>query len=368
VHDAAPTRASPWLRGAGVFGVWTLIGLFFTTQHYLNVARIFDGECSWRRSLLSTLPDWYLWAALSPIVTLLCRAWPVERGKLRVSIPVHVVAGLVLALVHVVLSVAVFMFLSPVPGHTLRWGPQLEINFLLSYHWDALTYAALAALSHARSYRARSLERARRAAELEATLARAQLDVLRRQLEPHFLFNALNAVAELIHSDPGRAEEMLIRLADLLRLSLKTEERQEVPLRTEIELLEKYLDVERARFADRLAVAIDVSPATLDAAVPTWILQPLVENAVRHGVARMSDRGRIEIRSHVEGSSLRLEVRDNGPGLGDAADSIERTGLSNTRARIARLYGDPFGLRLENAPGGGAVTVLELPYRIGIGD
>jgi LytS/YehU family sensor histidine kinase len=192
------------------------------------------------------------------------------------------------------------------------------------------------------------------------------LQALKMQLHPHFLFNALHSISALVHSDPDAADKMIARLGDFLRLTLDTAAAQEVPLRQEIEFLNCYLEIERIRFRDRLTTSLDVDPQALECRVPNLVLQPIVENAIRHGVAPRSAPGRVEVHAERRGGALRLQVRDNGRGL--PADGVCATkgggvGLSNTRARLQQLYGGAFVFEIENDPAGGVVVTLEIPFR-----
>jgi LytS/YehU family sensor histidine kinase len=183
------------------------------------------------------------------------------------------------------------------------------------------------------------------------------------QLHPHFLFNTLNAISALIRESPDEADEMVSRLGDLLRMTLETAGLQEVTFKKELEFLQHYLDIEQTRFQDRLKVEMAIEPETLDGLVPSMILQPLVENSVRHGVAPRPEGGCIKIKAWLDNSLLRLEVEDDGPGLGGDKPPKERVGLTNTRARVSNLYGDEHGLRLRHAAGGGLVVSLSIPFR-----
>jgi LytS/YehU family sensor histidine kinase len=215
------------------------------------------------------------------------------------------------------------------------------------------------------AYYERTRERELRASQLEGQLARAQLRALEMQLRPHFLFNTLNAVSELIHTDPRAADRMVARLGDMLRATLEGEGDGEVSLRRELEYLDRYLDIERMRFRDTLRVDVETDPEALDAAVPGLILQPIVENALRHGVGSRPGPGRIEIHAARENGRLVIHVRDDGPGLPNGTPPAEGTGigLDNTRARIEQLYGPEARLELRNAEAGGAEVSLSIPFR-----
>jgi LytS/YehU family sensor histidine kinase len=207
-------------------------------------------------------------------------------------------------------------------------------------------------------YRTRHLD----ASELEARLAKTHLQVLKMQLQPHFLFNTLNTIAELVHTDPEAADQMITRLGKLLRLSLDHASHQVVPLRQEADFLRVYLEIEQVRFQDRLLVVWDLGADTLDAAVPTLLWQPVLENAIRHGVTPLAGRGRIVIDSRREGEDLVLEIRDNGQGLPPGGVPREGVGLRNVRERVAQLYGRRARFSLTPALGGGTVATLRLPF------
>jgi LytS/YehU family sensor histidine kinase len=202
-----------------------------------------------------------------------------------------------------------------------------------------------------------------RAAQLEAQLAEARLDALRMQLHPHFLFNTLHAISALMARDVPAARRMMTRLSDLLRFSLEQEVTDEVPLAEELDFLDRYVEIQRARFPDRLHVEMDVEPDAQAALVPRFMLQPLVENAIRHGIDRRPGGGRVVVRARVNDHRLKIEVEDNGPGFPSGADYREGVGLRSTRARLEHLYGGGGELDLAAAPGGGALVRVVIPVR-----
>ena len=227
-----------------------------------------------------------------------------------------------------------------------------------------LTYWAILGVSLAVDYYRKYRERELRASQLETRLAEAQLQVLKMQLHLHFLFNTLHAISTLMHRDVEAAERMLTRLSDLLRHSFESVGVQEVSLKQELEFLDRYVEIEKVRFGDRLAVEISVDPELLDARVPNLILQPLVENAIRHGIASRAAGGRIEIEVRRDNGMLDLEIRDNGPGLpagDDGSEGIGGIGLANTRARLKQLYGARHRFELSEAAGGGLAVNLTIP-------
>jgi sensor histidine kinase YesM len=241
--------------------------------------------------------------------------------------------------------------------------------------FNSLVYSGMVAVQHMGALYRRYAERERMTLQLETKLARAQLEALKIQLQPHFLFNTLNTISALLHRDPEAADRVLTRLGDLLRLSLQHSGRQEVMLRQELEFLEGYLEIQQTRFQDRLRVRFDTDPDALDALVPTLVLQPLVENAVRHAIEPRAAAGWLEVRARRENGRLTLQVADDGPGIaangpGAIAGSVipatgSGIGLANTRARLEQLYGAGHRFTLANASQGGLVVTLEIPFRVG---
>jgi len=250
------------------------------------------------------------------------------------------------------------------------------VVFMLGFHGNITTYFTLLGMQYGWRYYRKYQEREREAlrleldaSELRTQLMRAQLSALKMQLQPHFLFNTLNAIMVLVRQQKGRqAEETLARLSDLLRCVLEDVEAQEVPLRRELEYLQLYLSIEQVRFQDRLRVEIAADPAVLEAAVPHMGLQPIVENAIRHGIGRSSAAGRIQISAERVDEKLVVKIQDDGPGLPlEGASQGRGIGLSNTRARLHQLYGDAAQLTVENGATGGAVATMVLPFRLAPG-
>jgi two-component system LytT family sensor kinase len=345
-------------------GLATAMGLVFAAQWFIN-GSVTGNPVAWSYALAWVLPDWYLWAALFPLVFALAARWPVSGAGWARRVMIHVAFGAVVSLAHAGLFSLVTWRL---PWASIAHVPlgQLAVN-LVRKKWltNMLVYGALVGIEHALAVRRREAERTLRASRLESELARARLQTLRMQLHPHFLFNALHTVSELIHRDPRAADRMVSRLGDMLRASLESDGKDEVPLRTELELLERYLDIERVRFRDRLEVSLQIAPDCLDASVPSLILQPLVENAIHHGIASRPGASRVEIRAERTGASLLLRVSDDGGGLGtDAPASPSGIGLSNSRARLAELYGERQRLELRSGEGRGLEVLVEIPYAL----
>lgn len=317
----------------------------------------------WKRLLAVWLISAYIWAVLTPVILYLARIFPLERKRLMKSLLAHLLASLFFAAFEVLLFVLILPHLGlprPRPTFFLTFKFALAVDF----HFNVLTYLAILGITLAVDYYRRYRERELRASQLQARLAQAQLQVLKMQLHPHFLFNTLHAIQTLMHKDVEAADRMIARLSDLLRASLESVGVQEVSLKQELELLDRYLEIEQTRFRDRLTVEMQIEPETLDARVPNLILQPLVENAIRHGIAPRSAPGRIEISARRDNGTLNLEVRDNGRGivLDAEAKLKEGLGLSNTRARLEQLYGPSHRFDLENRTGGGLIVSLAIPF------
>ncbi|HZT59515.1 MAG TPA: histidine kinase [Pyrinomonadaceae bacterium] len=353
------SAAQPWwARLAFLWGVWTLVGLFFASQLYVYFART-QKAVSFARSVAWQLAAVYVFALSTPLVLWLARRFRIERTNWRRSLAVHLLAGTAIAVVWAGCHIAIDSYFSGEPSLLVPFN--LARNVFVMLDKELLVYLIIVLISHAAVYYQRYRE-----GELRAS--QAQLQALKMQLHPHFLFNSLHAVSALVHSNPDAADKMIARLGDFLRLTLDASATQEVPLRRELEFLNCYLEIERTRFNDRLTTGLEVDPRALDCRVPNLILQPLVENAIRHGVAPRSAPGHVEVRAERRGEVLRLEVSDNGAGLAGARCSKSLNtkggvGLSNTRARLEQLYGSAFRFELADGPRGGAVATIEIPFR-----
>lgn len=368
------TRWRLWLS---IFIGWTLIGLAYTFNysHYAdNYVKIFTPSPKFGEMLVWEMPYWFLWAMLSPLVFWLTRRFRLERGRLLRNLLVHGAACLALSLAHR----AVYLFIEWELG--VRAYTNLGFlssvyneNFFFNLPNGFLCYVAiLLAGTYYRHHQEEELKISRLKTELaqaELEMTQAQLQALKMQLQPHFLFNTLNSISARLDEDVEAAEEMLGRLGDFLRMTLDNSGAQEVTLREELQFTSSYLEIERVRFSDRLTVEIDISQETYDVMVPNLILQPIVENAIRHGIMARVGNGHIKIRSAREDDWLRLEVQDNGPGLHaenspDREPKGEGLGFALTRARLERLYATRQQFRLSNAPEGGLQVSLEIPYRL----
>jgi two-component system, LytTR family, sensor kinase len=345
-----PRKARFWL----ILACWTALALLFGAQIQLINTRVLGGSGSWSEALAWSFSYWYAWAALAPLVVWLSRLLLREGTGFLVSLQLHLPACLLVSFAHL----AVLLIVTRASHISVE---PLRAVYAVHMQWNLILYWVLVGATHALHYYDRFRERELRATQLEAELAQSQLHRLKMQLQPHFLFNALNAISTLIETDPDAADRMLSQLASLLRESLRADAPHEVSLREELSFLDRYLEIEKTRFADRLRVSFEVDPGALDARVPSLLLQPLVENAIRHGVSRRADGGRVDVRAWRENGSLRLEVKDNGPGLPETANQ-SGIGLANTRARLERLHGEDYRFELANLPGGGALAAVRLPF------
>ena len=250
------------------------------------------------------------------------------------------------------------------PGRSFTWWIEVKRSALQNFDWETMTYWAIAGVSHAVLYYRESRDRALRASQLETQLVEAQMSALRQQLQPHFLFNTLHAISALMHRDVEAADRTLMQLSDLLRMTLENLGQQESTLKMELEFLSKYLEIEQTRFADRLVVRFDVEPDALDALVPTLLLQPLVENAIKHGFSKKSGPGHIDVRARADNGKLWIEVRDDGRGLSETALTALQKGIgvSTTRARLQHQFGADFRFEFHRLEEGVAVVVA-VPWR-----
>jgi sensor histidine kinase YesM len=358
----AQTRSFPrfLLRVASFGTFWTLVGLAFASQFYLS-STLLGRTVSWSQAISLGLGDWYVWAGLSVPIVLLARRFPPESGNTLRTAGIHLAAALACSLVYVVLRALVGQVNGLLIDEPVTFSEEFRQYLVRTFPFNLLIYGVIISVSHAIDYYRKYHERTVHSLELEKHLAEVRLQALLRQLKPHFLFNTLNGIASLMHSDVQAADRMLVRLADLLRLTMSHPGQPLTRLRDEITFIEKYLEIERIRFRDRLSVSIDVDPAALDAQVPSLILQPLVENAIRHGVEPHARPGHIELTAHCEPGTIVLMVRDNGAGEPAGGFTREGIGLGNTRARLRELYGERYRFELANHPEGGLVVRLTLP-------
>jgi signal transduction histidine kinase len=344
--------------------VATALGAMSTTLAW-QFTRVFGKwPMPFEQLVLLNFTWWYLWGLMAPGIVWLSQHFQFERGALGRALLVHVPAVVSCASLHVAGMEAVHWSIAYSEGRDYAWWTEVQRAGMLYFDWEMMTYLAIVGLSHALLYYRESRLRALRTAQLETKLVEAQLKTLQQQLHPHFLFNALHAISSLMHSNVEAADRMLIQLSDLLRITLEHLGQQEVTLEAELDALSKYVAIEQTRFADRLQVRFDIHPETLDTRVPSVLLQPLVENSIKHGVARKAGPGHIDIVARREGDKLRLEVRDDGVGLSeDSLTALQKgIGVSTTRARLQHLFGADFRFEFHRLAQGLAV-VIAVPWR-----
>ena len=343
------------------------------------------------QALSLSVVEWFAWALLAPLVAWLAIRFPLERQTLGLNLPIHIVAcGVAVVLCALVPRPTALRPLGPSggrpppprgegrfpppdperdpdelppnrPPRQPANRPSLFIRSATQARVNVPIYWIIVSIAHALTFYRRSQERENKALELEARLTDAKLQALRMQLHPHFLFNTLNAISTLVHKDPAAADEMIANLSELLRATLDTTT-QEISLRQELNLLNRYLEIQQARFGQRLRVEKEIDAASLDAQVPTLVLQPLVENAIRHGIEPNPAPGQVKIGAHLKEGKVRLTVRDNGIGAKAVAKDREGIGIANTKARLEALYGESARLILSTASEGGFTVEIELPF------
>jgi two-component system, LytTR family, sensor kinase len=354
IESLTQKRWSRYLLG---FCFWTLLGLSFASQFYISSDKA-GLEVSWGQAVKYALGDWYVVALLSVAVIPLSRRFHFEAGSWGRSFAVHVMASVLFSLAYMVLR-----------GLVGQWQSQAAFQdafkplLVKTWHFNLLIYWVIVAVSHAFDYYRKYRERELRAAELEKRLAQAKLQALQMQLNPHFLFNTLHSISSLMHKDVEAADRMIARLSDLLRAALEGAETQEVTLQQELKLLQLYLSIEQIRFGNRLTVKMSIAPDTLGAQLPNLILQPLVENAIRHGIEPRARPGCIELQAHRQDGILALVVSDDGVGLSENGKIKDGVGLSNTRARLRELYGTAHRFEMIRGPAGGVRVELGIPFR-----
>jgi two-component sensor histidine kinase len=341
-------------RALVIWTGWTLYALFASSQNYFS--RAYSTRMPWKPAFQYALVDSYAWAVLTPLVFLVAAKLGIRRGNWWWTVPLQLCASVLFALAHVL----VFVRLLPWIGYHVS-ASMIQSLFVAKLNPDLLACWVLMGIRHGieyyRGYQARELK----ASQLEAKLVQAQLQVLKMQLQPHFLFNTLHAISALLYKDVEMADRMIARLSDFLRMTLDSAGEEQVTLKRELEFMDKYIEIEQMRFGERLRVRRDIDPDTLDFMVPNLMMQPLVENAVRHSIAQRSSGGTIELRARQVGAMLSIGIHDDGPGAGE--ELREGVGLSNTRARLVQLYGNRHRFETGNDAGGGFRVAIEIPVQ-----
>ncbi|HVG35501.1 MAG TPA: histidine kinase [Pyrinomonadaceae bacterium] len=357
-----------WLKWAIFFGFWTLFGFLNANQTYFEMRHTPGMHHSWWRIAFWQLLVWNAWGALTPIILSLGRRFPERRASWLRGILIHLPISVIVAAFHVAVATYLRILIEPfdVWSDTRPFLLQYVDGLRGFFLFDFFVYWAILGVGYAFDYRDRYREREATASQLKAQLAQAQLESLKMQLHPHFLFNTLHAIAALVRSNERQpAVNMIAGLSDLLRRALESADEQEVPLSEEIKFVETYLDIQKVRFSDRLRVRMELAEETLSAQVPNLILQPLVENAIRHGISLNDSAGLVVITSKLQNRMLHISVCDDGPGLqsGWRMEESEGIGLSNTSERLKFLYGTEHRFELRNNETGGVTAKLVIPFR-----
>ena len=355
-----------WLVAAFLFGLCTVLALLSSLGAYVSGAGM-EQRVPWIPLLRQEFKDWYACGLLSLGVLWFCGRNRLEPGRTGRWVLAHFAAACLFSALYVILTSWL------VAGERSIMNPGSILTFSYLVRKMAIHYFVMNLIMYwmvvfgyvGWHYYQRCGEREVQAAELRRELVEARLEALRMQLNPHFLFNTLHAISALIHDDPEAADRMVARLSELLRLSLDQSRPQQVPLSEEMAFLGRYLEIERARFGERLKIEMQIEPAAQDAMVPFLLLQPLVENAVRHGIEPREQTGHVAISAQRNNGRLELRVRDDGAGLPAGADAPARQGigLSNTQSRLRHLYGEDFRFELARLAEGGLEARIAIPYR-----
>ena len=340
-------------RWALAFVGWTVIGIFYS---------IHAGSDAYVDSLKYSLAYWYIWGVLTPVIMAVDRRLPAARDAVLRRCLFHLPLSFLFTTLYIYAleGACKLMGLPNQFAFSLR---PLQAAFGGSFHWYYLVYWLIVGMYAAYDYAKALRERQVRTAELERLLAESRLNMLRSQLHPHFLFNTLNAISAHVERNPRVARRMLEQLGSLLRLSLEHADEQEIPLQKELDFLERYLALQKVRFEDRLDVEMSIEPSTLTCMAPTFVFQPLVENAIKHAIASRTVRGLVRISAWRENATLRLQVIDDGPGLPEGwhLETHQGVGLCNTIQRLEHLYGSAHHFSITNRAHGGVSVDVTLP-------
>jgi signal transduction histidine kinase len=352
------------------FLLWTVVGLFYFSQG-VTQSLFGNDPTPWWHYLVGWLLGVYIWAFLTPIILSLGRLFPIERRNWLRRTAIHLLLSAVFSAFALTLEAPLYSGFHLFPALIKNFSGALTQLFVRGFHGGIVNYWIVLGLQWGALYYRRYQDRSRevmkfelRASELQSQLMGAKLNALKMQLQPHFLFNTLNAITVLVRQQRGKdAEQMLGYLSDLLRRVLEDVDSQEVSLQRELECLKLYLAIEQVRFADRLHVEVSADPEAQKALVPQLILQPIVENAIRHGIGRSSSAGRILITASKKDGKMELRVQDDGPGLSPKHVPVNQgIGLANTRARLQQLYGPDARLEVRNGESGGVIATMTIPF------
>lgn len=379
--DSAPSRGirSSLLWGSS-FAVWTFVSLAATATIYEMYRVSSNGSVDVARVAGMEFSQILTYAPLTPFFFIFAARYPIQRENWLQRSLVHLAAGVLFTVGHLAIKAFTpYGYWDPAYREwtSAIWDPHthaLRISWMIAKRmfWGNVVddvsgaYIPIALIAHAVAYYSRFKERELRATQLEGQLTKAHLQALKSQLQPHFLFNTLNSISALMMTDVGAADRMMASLGDLLRMSLDEDGSHMTTLAREIEFLSVYLEIERIRFEDKLHVRVDAAPDCLDAQVPHLLLQPLVENAVKHGISKLSDAGEIEVVAKRDGDHLQVFIRDSGPGLSvpDALTSTSGLGLRITKERLSTLYGGEQAFEIRNRAERGVEVSVRIPFSV----
>jgi sensor histidine kinase YesM len=354
-----------WFFWLWLVALCLLLGLIDAFRSYSSAYHNGVFRLEWWVALRWDLSGWIVWVLFIPLVLRLCDRLPIDRANWPSRMLIFGPLGLFASTIRTLFPILIHLILEPSFSDLTDWLSRKPYFLLTDFCFGLAFYSFVLAFGQARNYYRRYREEELNNSRLEAQLARAELQTLKMQLHPHFLFNTLHSISALQLEDVAAAQKMMARLGDFLRMTLENAGLQVVPLRREIEFLKCYLDIEQVRFGKRLTSVIEVEPEALEAPAPNLILQPLVENAIRHGIAPRPAPGLIRVSAKREGGRLKIVISDNGRGLAQNGDGAgyakEGLGLQNSRARLRQLYGSDFGFELANGAEGGLVVTLDLP-------
>jgi len=364
VHSVGPRWLRVWMGLIGLWIVFCILGTWFNYQAML----VRSHPISWTQAIRMNVAEYGIWAAvLTPLVLLLCAKFPLRRKSFAKVFSAHALA--ITGVTCIDVAIKTFLGGAVFPGaQTYPFFPQYRRYLFSEAEADIQIYLLIAFIGYVVAYYSALRDQERHAAELETHLVRAELQVLKMQLQPHFLFNTLHSVASLVHTDPRAAKKMICSLGDLLRATLAAEDLPQIPLRRELEFLQMYLDIQRVRFQDRLLVDLRVDNDILDAMVPYMLLQPLVENAIKHGVARRSGLGRVDVEIRKDSATLAISVVNDLIAAG-AAPQLDGLGigLENIRSRLKILYSSRGKLTARDLKDGRFRVEIELPFETAAG-
>lgn len=364
-----PIIPNRWHRWGVIWSIYTLIALFFVGQNALRQL-MQSNPMTWQ-VVANEFAYWYVWVILTPGILTYARRFRIARQHWWKGVLAHLALCIVVApLQELLWFVFRYTVTQPQSWDAIveQW-PRIRgwilVGSLTSFYKYWLIIGIYYLFDYYRKYQLREQEASAlqlKTSQLEQQLTQAQLDALKMQLHPHFLFNTLNAIGVLMNEDVGKANRMLVRLSDLLRMTLDSRGAQSIPLHQEVDFLKRYLEIESIRFEDRLQVQWDVSPDVLAVLVPNLILQPIVENAIQHGIAPLADAGKLFIRAYLQNGQLVIEIEDDGPGIDpEAVRTSTGIGLANVEARLEQHYGTAYDLQFSTQKPRGTVVQFVLP-------